>query len=90
MQLNEAIYLGQQGMLTVGLICGPVLISAYDHGINYVSLFQAVTQIQEMTLTFVPKIIVVILILAFLGPWMFQQLIGYATFCFESIPDTTR
>ena len=89
MQLNEAIYLGQQGMLTVALICGPVLISAMIMGL-IVSLFQAVTQIQEMTLTFVPKIIVVILILAFLGPWMFQQLIMYATFCFESIPDTTR
>jgi flagellar biosynthesis protein FliQ len=89
MELNEAIYMGQQGMLTVGLICGPVLISAMVIGL-IVSLFQAVTQIQEMTLTFVPKIIVVILVLSFLGPWMFQQLIGYAVFCFESIPDTTK
>ena len=89
MELNEAIYMGQQGMLTVGLICGPVLISAMVIGL-IVSLFQAVTQIQEMTLTFVPKIIVVILVMSFLGPWMFQQLIVYATFCFESIPETTR
>ena len=46
MELNEAIYMGQQGMLTVGLICGPVLISAMIIGL-IVSLFQAVTQIQR-------------------------------------------
>jgi flagellar biosynthesis protein FliQ len=83
MDITEAVYLGQQGMLTIGYICGPILITALVVGIT-VSLFQAVTQIQEMTLVFVPKIFSVFIMLAFMGPWMLGQLLSYGLFCFES------
>ena len=54
-----------------------------------VSLIQAITQIQEVTLTFVPKILGVILITALLGSWMFQQLIAFTTNLFNILPRLT-
>ena len=62
-------------MLGLGLIVGLV-----------VSIFQAVTQIQEMTLTFVPKILVVLLGLLFFSSWMLQQLIDFGRNCITQIP----
>ncbi len=83
MDITEAVYFGQQGMLTIGYICGPILLTALVVGI-VISLFQAVTQIQEMTLVFVPKIFAVFVMLALLGPWMLGQLLSYGLFCFDS------
>jgi len=51
-----------------------------------ISIFQAVTQIQEMTLTFVPKIIVVLLALVFFASWMLEHLMHFATTTIEQIP----
>ena len=62
-------------MLGLGLLVGLM-----------VSVFQAVTQIQEMTLTFVPKIIAVFLGLLFAAPWMLDQLITFTTNILENIP----
>jgi flagellar biosynthetic protein FliQ len=62
-------------MLGLGLIVGLA-----------VSIFQAVTQIHEMTLTFVPKILAVLLGLLVFSPWMLQQLIGFAHNCITQIP----
>ncbi len=62
-------------MLGLGLIVGLA-----------VSVFQAVTQIQEMTLTFVPKILVVLLGLLFFSNWMLQQLIDFGRNCITQIP----
>jgi len=62
-------------MLGLGLIVGLA-----------VSVFQAVTQIQEMTLTFVPKILVVLLGLLFFSSWMLQQLIDFGRNCITQIP----
>jgi flagellar biosynthetic protein FliQ len=62
-------------MLGLGLIVGLA-----------VSIFQAVTQIQEMTLTFVPKILVVLLGLLFFSNWMLQQLIDFGHSCITQIP----
>ena len=89
MTINEAVYMGQKAMLTIGMICGPVLIAALVVGV-IISLFQAVTQLQEMTVVFVPKIFAVFLVLAFLGGWMMQQLVEYGTFCFTSVDDVTK
>ena len=66
MEINEAVYLGQNAMLTIGMVCGPVLMAALVVGI-IISLLQAVTQVQEMTVVFVPKIIAVFLVMAILG-----------------------
>jgi flagellar biosynthetic protein FliQ len=52
-----------------------------------VSLFQAVTQIQEATLTFVPKMIVIFGVLAALGPWLGGTLLGFAEMCFSQFPE---
>jgi flagellar biosynthetic protein FliQ len=62
-------------LLGVGLIVGLL-----------VSIFQAVTQIQEMTLSFIPKILAVALVLVVAGPWMLDQLIGYTAALYSSIP----
>ncbi len=62
-------------MLGLGLIAGLTI-----------SVFQAVTQIQEMTLTFVPKIIAVFLGLLFAAPWMLEKLISFTSNIIENIP----
>jgi flagellar biosynthetic protein FliQ len=51
-----------------------------------VSIFQAVTQIQEMTLTFIPKILATIVVMIVAGPWMLNQIIGYTTQLWLGIP----
>ena len=66
-------------------IAGPLLISSLLVGM-LVSIFQAVTQINEQTLSFVPKIMVVAGTLALLGPWMATTLISYMTFTFNQLP----
>lgn len=62
-------------MLGLGLIAGLVI-----------SIFQAITQVQEMTLTFVPKIIAVFLGLLFAAPWMLDELTTFTIHVFENIP----
>lgn len=66
-------------MLGLGLIVGLAI-----------SIFQAVTQIQEMTLTFVPKILVVLLGLLFFSNWMLQQLIDFGRNCITQLPSLIR
>lgn len=51
-----------------------------------VSIFQVVTQIQEMTLTFIPKILAIFLLFLLLGPWMLSELVEFATLLFTNIP----
>ena len=86
MQIEEAIFLGQQALLTVAYVSGPILVVAMVVGV-IVALFQAVTQLQEMTIVFVPKIIAVFLVMALLGGWMLERLVAYGTLCFTSIED---
>jgi flagellar biosynthesis protein FliQ len=62
-------------MLGVGLVVGLV-----------VSIFQAVTQIQEQTLAFIPKIVALAAVLLFLGPWMLNQLLNYTIELWSGIP----
>lgn len=66
-------------------IGGPLLLSSLIVGM-LVSVFQAVTQINEQSLSFVPKILVVAGALAFLGPWMATTLISYMISTFDSLP----
>ncbi|MFA4966699.1 MAG: flagellar biosynthesis protein FliQ [Candidatus Margulisiibacteriota bacterium] len=55
-----------------------------------ISLFQAVTQIQEQTLTFVPKVIAVMLMIAFTSPWMISLLVDFTTSLWAGIPAMVR
>ena len=74
-------------MLWIGLfIMAPMLILVMVVGI-LVSIFQVVTQIQEMSLSFIPKIITVVLVLQFFGPWMLRLLVNYSTQIISSIPN---
>jgi len=70
---------------TVLLVSGPALLVSMLVGL-VISLFQAVTQIQEFTLTFVPKIIAVFLCLFVLFPWITRVLIAFTTNIIEKIP----
>lgn len=78
MNIDDALQLMGQ-MFSVGLsIASPILLVALITGI-LISVFQVATQIQEMTLTFVPKIFVCSMVLYFLGHWMLTTLMAFAT-----------
>jgi flagellar biosynthetic protein FliQ len=70
---------------TVLIASGPVLVVSLVVGVG-VSLFQAVTQIQEPTLTFIPKILAAFLCLFIFFPWIAQQLVSYTTDLITNIP----
>jgi flagellar biosynthetic protein FliQ len=75
--------------LEVLLLAAPLLISALVVGL-VVAIFQATTSIQEQTLTFVPKVIAILLVLGFLGGWMFSSLGDYTVQLFKMIPAMAR
>lgn len=76
--------------LVVGLmIGGPILVISLVVGL-IISIFQATTQIQEQTLTFVPKLIAIILILVIGGPWMLNKLVILTTELFQSISTVVK
>lgn len=77
--------IGKDAIVVLLMISVPILLAGMAVGL-LVSIFQAVTQIQEMTLTFVPKIIVVFLALIALFPWMIQVMLNYTTELMKSIP----
>jgi flagellar biosynthesis protein FliQ len=81
--ISEAILWGQYAVLTVALVCGPPLVTAMVTGLT-ISFFQAVTQIQEMTLVFVPKIVVVIVTITLMGGWMLGQAMAFGERCFAA------
>ncbi len=70
-------------------LAGPMLIAAMVIGIG-VSILQAVTQINESTLTFIPKIFAIILVLAVMAPWMLQILQEYAGSVFGNLAEFVR
>ena len=80
------IQLAQESIKLCLLLAGPVLITALLVGL-VISIFQAVTQIQEMTLTFVPKILAMTLVFFMTMPWMFKKLIEFTQNIFLSIPE---
>lgn len=79
----------KNALLTTLILAGPFLISSLIIGV-LVSLFQAVTQINEITLTFVPKIIVSGLVIILVGSWMAQQLIAFTANIFINLPSMPR
>jgi len=85
MDQNTVVNLASQLMTLALKIGGPVLLVGLVIGL-VVSLFQAVTQIQEQTLTFIPKIVGLGVLIVVLGPWMLQQLVSYTEQLFLSIP----
>lgn len=85
MEPTLVVDIGRQALVVVLLIAGPLLIAGLIVGL-LVGVFQAVTQIHEMTLTFIPKILAIIGMLFFLLPWMILKLINFVMNLFNSIP----
>ncbi|MBJ80578.1 MAG: flagellar biosynthetic protein FliQ [Myxococcales bacterium] len=83
--MDFIIHITNESLLLVIVVCGPPIVLSMIIGLM-VSLFQAVTQIQEATLTFVPKMIVIFGTLAALGPWLGSMLLRFAKMCFEEFP----
>ena len=77
--------MGQQALLTMLLVSAPLLLAALAIGL-VVSIFQAATQINEMTLSFIPKLIGVFFTLVVAGPWMITLLVDYMRRLYSSIP----
>jgi flagellar biosynthesis protein FliQ len=84
MEQGQVLALARQGMEVALMVALPVMAIGLFVGI-LVSVFQAATQIQEMTLTFVPKLIGVGVVLALLGSWMLNQLVQFTQLCFEHV-----
>jgi flagellar biosynthetic protein FliQ len=83
----EDMILGIAGeaVLTVLLVSAPILGAALLTGL-LISILQATTQIQEMTLVFVPKIVVVLLVVLIFGPWMLNLLVNFTSTLLSAIP----
>ena len=77
--------LGQQALLTLLLVSAPLLAAALAVGL-LISIFQAATQINEMTLSFIPKLVAVFVTMVVAGPWMTAVLVEYVRRLFASIP----
>jgi flagellar biosynthetic protein FliQ len=89
MSLEYVATLLQRGVLQILLIASPLLLSALLVGL-VVAILQAATSIQEQTLTFVPKIFTILIMLALLGGWMFSSLRDYTMELFHRIPDMVK
>jgi flagellar biosynthetic protein FliQ len=73
-------------MMAVALkVALPLLLAALVIGLM-VSIFQAVTQIQEQTLSFIPKVVGIVVVLVVAGPWMLDQVVTYTQRLYEQIP----
>lgn len=77
--------IGRQAIEITLLISGPLLLAALVTGL-IISIFQAATQINEATLSFIPKLLVMFITLIVAGPWMLQLMVDYIRRLFESIP----
>ena len=85
MDATQVFTVGQQGLYMLLLVSAPLLISVLLIGL-VVSIFQAATQIHEATLSFVPKVIGAVAVLAIAGPWMLTTLVEYLQRTLQAIP----
>ncbi|MDR2048437.1 MAG: flagellar biosynthesis protein FliQ [Treponema sp.] len=86
MTIGAVTTLLREGIFEVLILALPLLLTALVVGL-VVAILQATTSIQEQTLTFVPKVIAILLVLGFLGGWMFGSLRDYTIRLFQMIPD---
>jgi len=77
--------MGQDALLTLLMVAAPILGIVLLVGL-VISLFQAITQINEATLTFIPKLVAAMLALAIAGPWMLSMLVDFIRRTIETIP----
>lgn len=84
MSQNFVINLFEQSVYTILIVSAPMLLSGLLVGL-LVSIFQATTQIQEQTLSFVPKIVAVLLSLVVFGPWILSHLVEFTEYIFNNL-----
>jgi flagellar biosynthesis protein FliQ len=85
MSPETVMTIGQRALEMTVLLAAPLLLVALVTGL-VVGAFQAATQINEMTLSFIPKLLATALTLVIAGPWMLKMLVGYTRDLFRSIP----
>ena len=85
MDAQDAVDLGRQAIVVSLLIGSPLLLVGMAVGL-LIGLLQAVTQIQEQTIAFVPKLVVMVLTIALLAPWLINQMVQYSHDLLVSIP----
>jgi flagellar biosynthetic protein FliQ len=85
MDSQDAIDLAREAIMVTLLISSPVLLCGMLVGLG-IGLLQAVTQVQEQTVAFVPKIVVMVLVLALSLPWLMNQMIEYTQNLITQIP----
>ncbi len=86
MDQGTILDIGQRALEVTTALGAVVLLPALLVGL-LVATFQAATQINEMTLSFIPKLLVVVVVLMFAGPWMLRVLLNFTLNLFESIPE---
>ena len=89
MNSDVALYWVQQSLETTIMVVGPLLGAALIVGL-FVSMFQAVTSMQEMTLSFIPKLLALGLALLLLAPWMLRILTDFTASAFMAIPSVSQ
>jgi flagellar biosynthetic protein FliQ len=85
MNSQQVMDAGQQALVTVLMVAAPILLTVLTVGL-LVSIFQAATQINEATLSFVPKLVAAAAVLGFAGPWMMRTLIEFLQHTLQAIP----
>lgn len=86
MDMGMAVSIMRSGIFQILILSAPALLVSLVIGL-IISIFQATTSIQEQTISFVPKLAAVMLVLMFLGPWMLGVLMDYTIGLFNQIPD---
>lgn len=83
------VNLGQQALQVMLMVAAPMLLAALLTGL-LVSIFQAATSINEQTLTFIPKLVVMFVVMILAGPWMLDLMTNYVIRLYSSIPELIR
>ena len=83
---DSVLDIGQSALEATTVLGAVILVPALLVGL-VVAMFQAATQINEMTLTFIPKLIIVVVVLMAAGPWMLRVIMNFTIALFESIPE---
>ena len=83
---DSVMELGERALEVTVLLSAPLLLSALAVGL-LVAIFQAATQINEMTLSFVPKLLITVVVLSIAGPWMLRLIINFTRQTFLQIPE---
>ena len=85
MSADQALFFINDMLLTAFYVAGPILVATLVVGL-LISVLQVTTQIQEITLSYVPKILVAAALLIVLGPWMLSRLAGFAISLYQRLP----